>query len=116
MQVIPSLVLKQLYTFGSLQNNEHRVTFAVKNRLSDATLTAVSRVKLDGRDIPLSAVTLILDDGTELTSDQLSDLSVDFPLRRTMKVTCAIHFSPPRGLGTINPLLSSRKPPAGSPC
>ena len=57
MQVIPSLVLKQLYTFGSLQNNEHRVAFSVKNRLSDATLTAVSRVKLDGGDIPLAAVT-----------------------------------------------------------
>ena len=88
MQVIPSLVLRQLYTFGSLQNNEHRVTFSVKNRLSDATLTAVSRVKLDGRDIPLSAVTLVLDDGTELSSSQLHRLSVDFPLRRTVKVHC----------------------------
>jgi hydroxymethylglutaryl-CoA reductase (NADPH) len=90
MQVIPSLVLKQLYTFGSLQNNEHRVTFSVKNRLSDATLTAISRVKLDGRDVPLSGVTLVLDDGTEYSSEQLSDLSVDFPLRRTMQIFCDV--------------------------
>jgi hydroxymethylglutaryl-CoA reductase (NADPH) len=90
MQVIPSLVLKQLYTFGSLQNNEHRVAFSVKNRLSDATLTAISRVKLDGRDVPLSGVTLVLDDGTEYSSEQLSDLSVDFPLRRTMQIFCDV--------------------------
>jgi len=90
MQVIPSLVLRQLYTFGSLQNNEHRVTFSVKNRLSDATLTAVSRVMLDGRNVPLSAVTLALDDGQEFSAGQLARLSVDFPLRRTMKIYCDI--------------------------
>jgi hydroxymethylglutaryl-CoA reductase (NADPH) len=90
MQVIPSLLLKQLYTFGSLQNNEHRVTFSVKNRLSDATLTAVSRVKLDGRDIPLAAITLALDDGSELSADQLRDLAIDFPLRRTVTVYCDV--------------------------
>ncbi len=36
---IPSMMLKQLYTFGSLKNTPDGVKFSLKNRLSDATMT-----------------------------------------------------------------------------
>ena len=58
---IPSLVLKQLYTFGSLKNVPGGVKFSLKNRLSDATLTAVTGVKFDGNEVPLSGVTMSFD-------------------------------------------------------
>jgi hydroxymethylglutaryl-CoA reductase (NADPH) len=57
---IPSLVLKQLYTFGSLQNNDHQVRFSVKTRLSDASLIGLQRVQIDGRGarLPVSALSI----------------------------------------------------------
>ena len=33
---VPSLLLKQLYTFGSLKNIEDGIQFSIKNRLNDA--------------------------------------------------------------------------------
>ena len=36
MALIPSMLLRQLYTFGSLKNTGQGVQFAIKNRLSDA--------------------------------------------------------------------------------
>ena len=50
---IPSLLLKQLYTLGSLENADTGVRFSVKNRLSDATLKGVQRVMFDGKQVPL---------------------------------------------------------------
>jgi len=87
---IPSLVLKQLYTFGSLQNNDHQVRFSVKNRLSDASLIGLQSVQIDGRVIPRPAIQLILDDGTRLDPDQLSQVPMDFPLRKSLTIVCDI--------------------------
>jgi hypothetical protein len=39
---IPTLLLKKLYTLGSLTNVEHGVRFAIKNRLSNAEVTDLS--------------------------------------------------------------------------
>ena len=39
---IPSMILKQLYTFGSLKNLPDGVKFSLKNRLSDATRDGVT--------------------------------------------------------------------------
>ncbi len=40
---IPSLLLKQLHTFGSLKNTDHGVEFSVKNRLSDTRIIGLTR-------------------------------------------------------------------------
>ncbi len=42
---IPSLLLKQLYTFDSLKNTPQGVKFSLKNRLTDVTVTALHHVK-----------------------------------------------------------------------
>lgn len=49
---IPSMVLKQLHTFGSLRNSADGVAFSVKNRLNDTTLVGLTRLKFDGREVP----------------------------------------------------------------
>jgi hydroxymethylglutaryl-CoA reductase (NADPH) len=87
---IPSLILKRLHTYGSLKNSADGVTFSVKNRLSDAELTGLSRIRIDGNDVPLEAITLIVADGTELTPDDLALEALDFPLRRSVDIFCAI--------------------------
>lgn len=49
---IPSLVLKQLDTFGSLANTDTGAQFALKNRLSDAEFAELLSIKLNGQAIP----------------------------------------------------------------
>ncbi|MBX7250511.1 MAG: hydroxymethylglutaryl-CoA reductase [Candidatus Promineofilum sp.] len=87
---IPSLLLKQLHTFGSLKNTADGVEFSVKNRLSDTTLTGLSGLKFDGYEVPLDSVFVRLPDGTTLTPAQLAAAPLDFPLRRTLDIVAAI--------------------------
>ena len=54
---IPSLVLRQLYTFGSLENTSSGVQFALKNRLMDVTLTSLDFVRIDGDEADLDQAT-----------------------------------------------------------
>ena len=60
---IPSMVLKQLHTFGSLKNTAGGVQFSVKNRLSDARLTGLTGLKFDGYEVPADSISIRLDDG-----------------------------------------------------
>jgi hydroxymethylglutaryl-CoA reductase (NADPH) len=84
---VPSMVLRQLYTFGSLQNTEQGVQFSIKNRLSDAQLTGLRGIRIDGADIPAGDLRLVVGDGREYTSDGISSGSpVDFPLRQVVTI------------------------------
>jgi hydroxymethylglutaryl-CoA reductase (NADPH) len=88
---IPSLLLKQLYTFGSLENGPEGVQFILKNRLSDASFTGLLEVKIDGKTIPLDVITLDFGNGVFLTPDQVSpSQSIEFPLRKTVILKAAI--------------------------
>ena len=87
---IPSLLLKQLHTFGSLRNTERGVEFSLKNRLSDATVTAVKMVKLDKKEVPREAISLELSNGQVVRPDDLSIIPLDFPLRQTVEMVCAV--------------------------
>jgi hydroxymethylglutaryl-CoA reductase (NADPH) len=82
---IPSLILKQLYTFGSLQNIEGGVQLSLKNRLSDAQFSGLTSVKIGGNVVGLENVTVVLDDKTALKSGDVSaNKPVDFPLRKVI--------------------------------
>ncbi len=89
--LIPSLLLKKLYTLGSLKNTPSGVEFAIKNRLSDAELVGLLRIAVDGRDAALSALRLTLEDGRVLTADQISPAQpLAFPLRAVVTVRADI--------------------------
>jgi hydroxymethylglutaryl-CoA reductase (NADPH) len=89
--LIPSLVLKQLYTFGSLKNVEGGVKFSLKNRLSDATLTGIYKIKIDGSEAPKPALSLDLGNNQILTLDQISSKNpLDFSLRKTLDIVARI--------------------------
>ncbi len=85
---IPSMLLKQLYTFGSLANTEQGVRFSLKNRLSDGTVTGVHYVKFDGVETARASLRLDLGSGLVLAADDLRNNPVDFPLRRMIDVIC----------------------------
>ncbi|MCB0292861.1 MAG: hydroxymethylglutaryl-CoA reductase, partial [Calditrichaeota bacterium] len=78
---IPSLLLKQLYTFASLKNLDSGVSFSLKNRLSDATLNGLARVSIDDQVVPLKSVWLELGPGNRSRPEDLKAHPLDFPLR-----------------------------------
>ena len=84
---IPSLVLKQLYTFGSLENVRGGARFTIKNRLSDATLKQVRSVSIDGQEMPLDKVWFELgSDDKRLASDVSMENPINFPLRQMVRI------------------------------
>jgi len=88
---IPSLILKQLYTFNSLENIKNGVQFIVKNRLSDATFTGLKEVKIDGEVVSLDSIELHLSNGTVVFPKDVSASSpIQFNLRETINMVCAV--------------------------
>ena len=92
---IPSLLLKQLYTFGSLKNSPQGVRFSVKNRLSDARLTGIQRILIDKQEMSRQSLRLVLDDGTQLPVEAISPAApLAFPLRSTLEVLVEMEALP----------------------
>lgn len=86
--LIPSMLLKKLYTLGSLRNVSAGVEFGIKNRLSDADLVAVHAIAIDGQAIPLDQIWITLADGRTLTPSQITpNQAIAFPLRATLTIT-----------------------------
>jgi hydroxymethylglutaryl-CoA reductase (NADPH) len=98
---IPQLILRQLYTFGSLAQAPEGVQFSLKNRLSDATLLRLTRVEIAGGAVPLDALVLDAGGGRVIAGGDISpDAPMPFPLRATIVVRVAgVHLS--RGKHTI---------------
>jgi hydroxymethylglutaryl-CoA reductase (NADPH) len=89
------MLLKQLYTFGSLKNTAGGVQFAIKNRLSDAELSELHGVTIDGNAIPIDAITLDLGEGDTRTSGHLAAGNpIAFPLRKIVTLRAAIDALP----------------------
>ncbi|NWF68112.1 MAG: hydroxymethylglutaryl-CoA reductase [Chloroflexi bacterium] len=93
---VPSLILKQLYTMGSLKNIDDGIQFSIKNRLTDTQVTAVNAIRIAGRDIPASHIKIDLGGGEVLDVQQITpDTPIDFPLRRVMTVQLIHEHLPP---------------------
>ncbi|HEX6751877.1 MAG TPA: hypothetical protein VF092_31570, partial [Longimicrobium sp.] len=83
---VPSLLLKQLYTFGSLKNSDDGVQFSIKNRLSDATVTGLRGIRINGQEIPLHDVEVRIDDSVFHPHQITSEQPLSFPLKRTLQI------------------------------
>lgn len=87
---IPSLILKQLYTFGSLENIEGGVKFAIKNRLSDAKIKEIKSIKVAGQEA-VDKITVQLDDGTTLSARSVTpDNPLSFELAKVVTLLAEI--------------------------
>lgn len=82
--IVPQLILRQLYTNGSLMNNENHVEFSLKNRLADARLLAVHQICIDGEKINNDDITICTQEGGEIRLKDLRASGVDFPLREVI--------------------------------
>ena len=84
---IPSLVLRQLYTNGSLTPTDGGAQFSLKNRLVDAKLTGLRRVTIGGQEVPADRLTLSVEGGETFQASEISSSRpVEFPLRQVVHV------------------------------
>jgi len=80
-------LLRRLYTIGSLKNTDIGAQFALKNRLSDAEVTALRGIAIDGGTVELDQVRLGLSDQRILSPSQVDAAHpLPFPLRSTVTV------------------------------
>src|SRR4051812_46831282 len=101
---IPSLMLRQLYTFGSLRNVAAGFSFSLKNRLTDVSLTRILGLTINGNDVPVGDVEVAMDGGLPVPANGFSTESpLVFPLKQIAHVTTR---SLPLGSGTHNIRLS----------
>ena len=93
---IPSLLLRQLYTFGSLENTADGFRFALKNRLSDVSITRIARLRVDGEEVLLKDVRVDFGDGKEMAAGAVSaQTPVPFPLKQVAHLRAKFHPLPP---------------------
>jgi len=89
MNFIPSILLKQLYTRGSLRNSDDGIKFSIKNRLKDAQITEVIEVKIEDQKIPNEHIKLDLGNDILFKATDLSgSTEVDFPLKKQIHICC----------------------------
>ena len=68
---IPELMLKQLYTIGSLRSSPEGFQFRLKNRLKDAVLRQVKSLSFNNQVIDLEKVFLRTADKSKISLKQL---------------------------------------------
>jgi hydroxymethylglutaryl-CoA reductase (NADPH) len=80
---IPQLLLRQLYTFGSLTNTIEGARISLKNRLSDVTLTRILGVRIGTIELSAGELEVDLGDGKWRPATAITPESPEeFPLRR----------------------------------
>lgn len=95
MALIPNMLLKRLYTYGSLENVNGGVRFNIKNRLSDAQITEFQEVRINGKAVPNSAISLEVGSGQRVSPGAISEASpIDFPLRQIVDVNLLVDGLP----------------------
>ena len=81
MSFIPGRILSKLFNRTSLKNCGDKVCFSVKNRLAPATLHSISRIEIDGSEVPLAQINVSCDDDSSMPVSEIRDENpVDFPL------------------------------------
>ncbi len=88
---VPSMLLKRLYTYGSLRNTPEGVRFALKNRLNDAQITGFHGLWIDGTPVPEERITLDLGDGQPMDPAGLNRAGpVAFPLGKEVTILARV--------------------------
>lgn len=83
---IPSSILRHLYTFGSLVNTKDGVRFSLKNQLSDATLTGINRIEINGERMDLEKVRMKVQNEWKIASDVSEENPAGFHIGQRVDV------------------------------
>jgi len=81
------MVLKQLYTNGSLENTADGYKFSLKNRLSDCKIVNISAISIDGSLLNDDDVMVTLEGGKSIhPAEVTAKASIDLPLRAILHI------------------------------
>jgi hydroxymethylglutaryl-CoA reductase (NADPH) len=95
MMFVPNALLKQLYTFGSLENTDEGISFSIKNRLANASLIELQSVKINGKEMHPHQLHINLGNGQKYATHQINaENPVDFPLRKSINIACSAESLP----------------------
>lgn len=84
---IPSILLKQLYTHGSLTKTDDGILFLLKNRLKDAKINEIHWISIDGEKVPAEQIKFQVGPNTFMTLDEINqDGALQFDLKSTLTV------------------------------
>lgn len=87
MKLIPSFLLKQIYTRNSLKRDKNGLSFHIKNRLKDARLLEVKGIRINQQAVSPDRVYLEDDErGKVYATDLNSGSSLEFPLRKAYTI------------------------------
>jgi hydroxymethylglutaryl-CoA reductase (NADPH) len=82
---IPSILLKQLYTFGSLRKTDDGLQFSLKNRLKDAVLEGIEHIAINGRQIESEKIRVQIGPDQVVSLEDINlKANVPFALRQTI--------------------------------
>jgi hydroxymethylglutaryl-CoA reductase (NADPH) len=77
---ISPLIMKKIYSIGSLMNVEDGVSFSIKNPMKDGVITGISNICINGLEISLDEV-LMGFNGTRLKASEINtDKPLPFPM------------------------------------
>lgn len=92
---IPQLLLRQMYTFGSLINDAEGFRFSLKNRLRDVTLLRITGIRIDGTQYSGGELMVDFADGAWQAASVVSpDHPVEFPLKQVAHLRAVGHRLP----------------------
>ena len=94
--MIPTFLLKKLYVKGSFKNNADGFELTLRNTLAPGTLLGFSPLQIDGRDIPLDRVLIIVNDAPPRRASDISLATPSpFPLNGTVTIRVEDQPLPP---------------------
>jgi hydroxymethylglutaryl-CoA reductase (NADPH) len=87
--LVPSMLLRQLYTTNSLQNTDGGVRFSIKNRLQDVTLNGIEGIRINGEQVASERIELRFPDGRVVPASEVTEANPEvFALRAAFDVFC----------------------------
>ena len=87
---VPSFLARQFYVAGSLRNTRDGFELQARNGMGDGTLTGVGPLTVDGRDIPVEAVSAVREaDDTALRAVDVSGTN-PIAVRKGERVTLRV--------------------------
>ena len=78
---VPSFILKKLYVKGSFKNTAHGFQISLNNFLAPGTLLKISPIQIDGRNVPLEQIQIVVGNTPPVRASAISIQSPSaFPL------------------------------------
>ena len=79
--IVPSFLLKKLYVKGSFKNTTSGFQLSLRNTLAPGTLLGISPLQIDGRNVPLNQIQIVVGENAPVRASDISPKSPSaFPI------------------------------------